>query len=252
MLAQQLDLFESNTPWVAAGVVLGVGLVVAVAVAVLVNLISRRLLADHREAGRVAGGTFWVVVAASVIVALGRLAGPRTTQQGLTEATTRFLQRLPELLVALLVVVLGWVLAVAVRSLLRRLLQRFQPAASEVLAPVAFWGVLVLAVIVAADQVGIEVRFVQALLLLLVGGLVAAAALALGLGTRDLVAAVVAGRHVARIVAVGDEVEVAGHRGRVAALGHASVRLTTDNGHVEVPNERFLDGVVVVRQRVGS
>lgn len=243
------ELLESSTPWIQAGGVLLAGLLVAAVVAAVVNLAMRRLLRDPKLAGRVAGWVFWLIAAVGFVVAVGRLAEPDATETGLAAAASRLLSSLPDLVIAVLVVVLGWAVATAVRGVLRQVLGGVRPSAAELLAAVAYWSILVLAVLVAAEQVGIEVALLRQLLLLVLGGLVLAAALALGLGTRGLVGEVVAGRHVEQIVTVGDRVRVAGHEGSVAALGHASVRLTTAEGEVEVPNGVFLAAPVVVLSR---
>ncbi|HEX9888792.1 MAG TPA: mechanosensitive ion channel domain-containing protein [Nitriliruptorales bacterium] len=248
-----MELFESSSPWVAALGTLVVGLVVASVVAALVNLLARRLLGSQEEAGRVGGTTFGIGATVAFLVALGQLTGGQAADVGLTAATSRLLAGLPNLFVALVVGVLGWVLAVTVRATLRQVLSRFQPVAADLLAPLAFWAILVLAGLVAADQVGIEVRFLQWLIALILGGFVLAAAIALGLGSRALVSEVVAGRHVSRIVGLGDEVEVGRHRGTVIGLGHASVRLTgPGGGQVELPNGFFLAHAVVIVRRAGE
>ncbi len=245
-----MDLLESSSPWLLALMTLVAGVLVAAALAALVNIVARRLLRDPKGAGRLASIVFWVVAWIALLVAIGRLAEPDATEVGLTAAATRLLTSLPDLLIALLTLVLGWVVAVAVRSLLRQVLDRVRPGAADVLAPLAFWAILVLTVLIAAEQVGIQVGLLRNVLLILVGGVVLAAAIALGLGTRDLVAEVVAGRHVERVTVVGDLIEVGGHRGRVIALGHASVRLRTDAGEVEVPNGLLLSQPVLVVERV--
>lgn len=244
------DLITSNEPWLEAAAIVVVGVVVAAVVAAVINTLARRVTAQAEHGPRLATITFWTVSAIAAVIAIGRLAGPETTELGLRAATTRLLAGIPNLLVALILLVLGWLLAVVTRSVLQRVLQRFQPAAADILAPLAFWSILVLTVLTAADQVGLEVRLLEYLLLLVVGGVVFGSALAFGLGARDLVAGVVAGRHVGRVVRVGDEIEVGGHHGRVALLGHASVRLDTTSGDlVEVPNALLLAGPVRITHR---
>lgn len=244
------ELLSSSEPWVEAAVTFGGGVLVAALVAAAVNLLMRRLLDDHRRAGRVAGTVFWVVAALALLVAVGRLAEPGATETGLAAAAARLLTALPDLLLGLLVVVLGWAVAVAVRTLVSQVLQRVRPSAAELVAGTAYWAILVLAVLIAADQVGIQIGLLRNLLLIAIGGLVFATAVALGLGTRDLVAEVVAGRHVERIVALGDDIEVAGVRGVVAGLGHASVRLAAPGGgEVELPNGLLLAEPVVIHAR---
>ncbi|MFP5309978.1 MAG: mechanosensitive ion channel domain-containing protein [Actinomycetes bacterium] len=247
------ELLTSSTPWIEAGVTLLLGVAVAAAVAALLNVAVRRLLRDPRTAGRISGSTFWALTVLAAVVAVGRLAEPEATRSGLEAAAARLLTAIPDLLVGLVVLVLGWSLAVALRTVLDRMLGRIAPTTAGVVAAVAFWSVLVLTVLVAADQIGIQVGVLRQLLLLLVAGAVAAVALALGLGSRDAVAAVVAGRHTERIVGVGDDVEVAGHRGRVTAVGHASVTLRTAAGAiVEVPHTALLAQPVVVHARADA
>ena len=246
------ELLESSTPWIEAGGVLLVGLVVAAIVAAAVNLAMRRLLRDQALAGRVAGWVFWLIGGIGLVVAVGRLAEPDATETGLAAAASRLLSSLPDLVIAVLVVVLGWAAATAVRAVLRQILSGLRPGAAEVLASVAYWTIVVLALLVAAEQVGIEVAVLRQLLSLILGGLILAAALAVGLGTRRLVGEVVAGRHVEQIVDVGDRLQVAGHEGVVVALGHASVRLVTADGEVEIPNGRLLAEPVLIRARSGG
>lgn len=246
------ELLESSTPWIEAGGVLLVGLLVAAVVAAVVNLGMRRLLRDQPLAGRVAGWVFWLIAVIGLVVAVGRLAEPDATQTGLAAAAARLLSSLPDLVIAVLVVVLGWAAATAVRGALRQILTGLRAGAAEIVASVVYWAILVLAVLVAAEQVGIEVAVLRQLLSLLLGGLILAAALAAGLGTRGLVAEVVAGRHVEQIVDIGDRIAVADHEGVVVALGHASVRLATADGEVEIPNSRFLASPVVIRARSGG
>ncbi|HWB71437.1 MAG TPA: hypothetical protein VG452_04400 [Egibacteraceae bacterium] len=242
------ELFRSGEPWLAAAGIFLLGAVVAAAVGALVQVVTRRLLRDQARAVRYATLSAWAVLTIAAAVALARLLDPGATEAGLALAGARLFRALPDLLLALLLVVLGVAVATALRGLLRGVLTRVSPAAADVVAPLGYWTVVGLAVLLAADQVGVETDLVQWLVLLLVGGAVLSSALALGLGAQDLVAEVVAGRHVAQIVAVGDEVEVGGLRGRVLALGHASVRLAVGDREAEVPNGAFLEGVVVVRR----
>ena len=224
----------------AALALLAMAAVVAVLVGLLVAFVARRTLGDEQRRRQLVQGAVGVVLAVFAVALLTRLTGA---------PATRVLVAVPGVVAAVLLVVLGLTLAPVARSLTHRGLARLRPGVADVAAPLVYWLVLGLALLLAADQLGVETRLVQQLLVLVVGGLALAMALALGLGSRELVAAVVAGRHVAQIVAVGDRVGVDGHEGIVEALGHASVRLSIEGGEVEVPNRCFLDGAVVVLER---
>ena len=240
------------------------GVVAAVVVNVLVRAVGRRLLRDRERVDGMAAFSGWIVLAVFLIVAIGRLADPDITEPGLRAAAARSLGLLPDVLIAVLLIAVGIVLATALRGVLRRLLEPVRPAAAEVVPTAAYWVVVGLALLLGADQVGVKTGLVVWLVLTLVGGVVFAFAIALGLGARDLVSGVVAGRHVSQIVRVGDEVEVDGRRGTVVALGHASVRLAlagtrgvglsggeADEVEAEVPNQRFLEATVLIHRRAG-
>ncbi|MDP8970098.1 MAG: mechanosensitive ion channel, partial [Actinomycetota bacterium] len=243
------ELFRFDEPWLVAAGVFLLGVLIAAAVGVLVLFVARRVLREQARASRYALLSVWAVLAVAAAVALASLLGPETTEVGLAVAGTRLFRALPDVLIALLLLVLGAIVATGLRSLLRTVLSRIGPAAADIVAPLGYWMVVGLAILLAADQLGVETDLVQWLVLLVVAGLALASALAFGLGAQDLVAEVIAGRHVAQIIAVGDEIEVDGLRGRVVALGHASVRLAVGEREAEVPNGTFLEATVVVRQR---
>ncbi len=232
---------------ISAGAVLAVGLGVAIVAAALINFTARRLQGDHKRAGRFAGGVFWFVLVVSALIAVGRLADPEATDAGLTAAVTRLLVRLPDVLIGLLVVIVGWLLAAAVRTIVKRVVSRVQPAAADVLSSLAFYAIVVLSVLIGADQIGIEVLILQGLLLLVIWGLMLALAIALGVGSRDLVSHLVAGRHVGRIVTVGDEITVGTVTGMVESVGPTSVRVAGAEGTIEIPNGHLLESPVTIR-----
>ncbi|HWH33462.1 MAG TPA: hypothetical protein VNU01_12400 [Egibacteraceae bacterium] len=260
-----LDGLRWEGPLLAAVGFALLGVAAALVVNLLVRAIGRRVLRDRDRVDGMAAFSGWIVLAVFLVVAIGRLADPDITEPGLRAAAARSLGLLPDVLIAVLLVAFGVVLATALRGVLRRLLEPVRPAAAEMVPSVAYWAVVGLALLLGADQIGVETGLVVWLLVTLVGGVVLAFALALGLGAKDLLGAVVAGRHVAQIVAVGDEVEVDGKRGTVVALGHASVRLSlagtrgvglsageSEGVEAEVPNRRFLEGTVLVHRRAGG
>ena len=72
--------------------------------------------------------------------------------------------------------------------------------------------------------------------------LVVTLALLVGLGGREMGGELAAGRHLSRIVAVGDRVEVDGIVGRIVALHPASVEIDLDGASLHVANTRLTRG----------
>jgi hypothetical protein len=143
---------------------------------------GRALDAHHSPSLLVARGTFWIVLAAGVALALGVLGANNTSALGLA-----VLAFLPRLVVGALVLLAG---VGAARFLERSVLigavnQGIRQA--RLLALAVKWVVLVLAAAMSLQHVGVGGSLPTIAFTIVVGGIVLAAALAVGLGARDAV-----------------------------------------------------------------
>jgi hypothetical protein len=240
-------LLESGEPWFAAAQTLLVGVAVALAVGVALRLLARRMLRDEDRAQRTSLIAFWGVVAIFGVIAIVRLVGGPNAEAGLTAAGTRLFTTLPDLVVALVILVAGTVLAAAAKGAVTRALASGRPRYAEPLSAAASAGIIAVAVLLAARQIGVQTALADGIVLALFAGLLLAGALAAGLGGRGVAEAWAAGRHTKDILTVGDVVELDGRRGRVLRLGPTSVRLGLPGGaFAEVPNTALLQSTVVV------
>ncbi len=104
----------------------------------------------------------------------------------------------------------------------------------------AVQGVLVvLAVLVGMEQVGIHGELLIVLLSVIIGVILCGAALAFGLGARTAVSNIVASYYVAQIYRVGQTVRVGEFEGRIVRTTSTAVILDTRNGQVLVPARLF-------------
>lgn len=121
-----------------------------------------------------------LVILASLIVASNGL--------GLTQVTDllgRVVLFLPRVLVALLVLVFGSYFARFVGGAVRGYCKRVEISDSELLGHVAQYGIMVFVVLLAIDHLDIGGGLIQQTFLILLAGVVFAAALAVGLGARE-------------------------------------------------------------------
>jgi small-conductance mechanosensitive channel len=97
--------------------------------------------------------------------------------------------------------------------------------------------VIVLAVLMALQQLTIDSVFSLYVLLVILGGAALAVGIAGGWGARSLAENLIAGRYVEREFAVGDYVRVDGTAGKIERLSATSVIVRTDeNRRITVPN----------------
>jgi len=107
--------------------------------------------------------------------------------------------------------------------------------------------ILVTALLVGADQIGIKVTFLVIVAAVAGGTVVISVALALSLGARSYVANLIGGHHFRHSFSVGQTVRVAGHEGRILDLTPVSVVLETEEGRVTLPAKLFGEEAIVLR-----
>ncbi|MEZ4383809.1 MAG: mechanosensitive ion channel [Nannocystaceae bacterium] len=111
----------------------------------------------------------------------------------------------------------------------------------ELLGTLAYYGVMTIAAVVAADQAGIETALIETLLVTFASISAAAIALAFALGSRHSFHNVVAGHFMRRLARPGDTIRVGAIEGTVIRYFGVSVILRTADGEVAVPCKRLLD-----------
>jgi small-conductance mechanosensitive channel len=107
--------------------------------------------------------------------------------------------------------------------------------------------ILVTALLVGADQIGIKVTFLVIIAAIAGGTVVVSVALAMSLGARSYVANLIGGHHMRHSFSVGQTVRMAGHEGRILDLTPVAVVLETEEGRVTVPARVFGEEAIVLR-----
>lgn len=98
---------------------------------------------------------------------------------------------------------------------------------------------LVLAVLVGLEQVGVHGELLGILLAVVIGVIIAGAALAFGLGARTAVSNIVGSYYVAQSYRVGQTVRVGEYEGRIVRTTSTAVVLDTKAGQVMIPARLF-------------
>ena len=163
----------------------------------------------------------------------------------LRESINQAVLFIPQLLVAFALLLAGVVIGTFARHRIERLAcQMDLPGALGIVAEAVVIGIFA---ITALTQIGVSTEILTVLAYILIGATALAAALAVGLGNREVVRAVGAGRALRASYSPGQEIAVAGVRGEIVALESAAVVLRTREGTtVRVPNQVVLESIVEV------
>jgi len=163
---------------------------------------------------------------------------------------TKLVQFVPHLLVALLILLAFWIFYRATQGALRTLLHRagLEPPLVHLLIDNIYHTVLILfALIMAADQVGINVGAALA-------GL-GVAGIAIGFAAQDSLANIIAGFVIFwdQPFRVHDWVRVADQYGQVMGITLRTTRIRTrNNTYVVIPNRKVIDEVLVNHSKHGE
>jgi small-conductance mechanosensitive channel len=121
-------------------------------------------------------------------------------------------------------------------------------ANSAGLGRVAQVSILVAALIVGLEQVGLESSLFTAIIAIVIAAILGGLALAFGLGSGPMVSNIMGSYHAAKAYRIGDFVRIAGYEGTVREINPASIVLDSPDGEVHVPAKTFGDQVSIVQR----
>jgi hypothetical protein len=150
---------------------------------------------------------------------------------------------LPRIVAALLVLMAGVLIANLARDAIRAAGATANLAYGEALAQVVRTVMLAVAVLIAINELGIDVTILTVTLGVVLGATFGGVALAFGLGARTVVSNIIGSHYLRQLVRVGHTVRLGVVRGEIAAITPTSVILTNADGRVIVPAKEFSEQV---------
>jgi small-conductance mechanosensitive channel len=153
----------------------------------------------------------------------------------------RLARYLPSVLSGVVIVIAGVVVGNLARHAAGSAARAARLGYSRALGEIARFSVLAVAGVMALEQFGINSTVLVVAFGLAIGGGIGGLALAFGLGSRDAVSNLVAGRHVSRTYRAGQRVRVGDVEGRIIQLEGSSVTLDTGEGRTMVPAKLFAE-----------
>ena len=147
---------------------------------------------------------------------------------------SKLLGYLPRLLSALVFFVVGSYIAGFIRDLLRGAAGSLGISAGRIISSVVYYLLMLIITLTALEQGGVDTSIITSNLLVIVGSVTLAGAIAYGLASRDVLTNILAGFFTRRAVRVGQLIEVDGQRGRVISMSGLSITLQVS------PTERLI------------
>lgn len=195
------------------------------------------------SAGAIATLVFSTVLIAALIAALGVI-----NQPALDQLLTDIALFLPRVISAAIVVIGANIVANFAETGVARSLGHVSHSVRERVPKAVKTIILGFALVIAANQLGINTNVILIAVGALFFGIAAAAALLAGFGGRPVAAEIAAGRAIRRDLKVGDTIRVGKVEGEIAAIGSTSTQITSSRQLTLVPNTELLKHFVEIIQ----
>ena len=146
---------------------------------------------------------------------------------------------LPKMIAAFVILVLGWKLKSFVSELLFKSFTRARINQAKSLSNLLGWFVFGVGLIVAIDQLGVDMGLVVVVISVLGGVVTGGVALTFALGAKSTVSNILSCHQVKRHVKVGQKIKHRGIQGSVKAVGPTFIVLATDEGDAFIPGNQL-------------
>jgi len=161
-----------------------------------------------------------------------------------TAAITRILGYVPSVISAALVLAAGIFLARFIGNLVMSAATAANITYAKGLGAVAQTSIVVMVVVVTLEQLGVDTQILMTVITVTVAAITAGMGLAFALGSREIVAAILAGHYLRQTLPEGEVVEIDGRRGTVDQIGPISTSFRDGTNKWSVPNRRLMDEVI--------
>ncbi|NHE56676.1 mechanosensitive ion channel family protein [Cyclobacterium plantarum] len=145
----------------------------------------------------------------------------------------------PSILAAILIVFVGIIAGKMVGRLIASATTRVAISYGHILGNIVQYTILITSIIIAVNQIGIDIAFLTQLISILLAALLFGAALAFGLGAKTSVSNILASYYIHKLYKEGDYVKISGIEGRIIKIGNTSVLLESETGQVTIPSKEF-------------
>jgi small-conductance mechanosensitive channel len=184
---------------------------------------------------------FWVVIlffaaAATHVLGLGAFS---SWLQGLVTY-------LPTLMAGALIILAGALLSGLARDLTVAAVPALPEQQRALLGRVVQGTILVTAIAVGADQIGIKITFLVILAAVVAAAVIGGVALAVSLGARTYVANLIGAHYMRQAFSTGQRVRIGAVEGTILELTAVSIVLESNEGRVSIPAKAYHEGPIVL------
>jgi len=155
----------------------------------------------------------------------------------------------PLLIAGAVIIVAGIIISSLVRDLVASAASTAGAAQAELLGRITQVVILITAIVIGVDQVGIDITFLSIIAAILLSTTLGAVAIAFALGAKKHVENIVSGHNVRRRYRSGDTIRIRDIEGKILKIGSTGIVIDTADGQVSIPAGIFDTETAVLIER---
>lgn len=148
---------------------------------------------------------------------------------------------LPNILAGVLIIFFGIIFSRLASDLIKSRTFKSGIYSSAMLGKVVKFIILIISIVIAIDQVGVDISFLTSLTYIILASLLLGAAMAFGIGAKTSVSNILASYYISRTYSEGNYVRIGEIEGRIIKITSTSVYLESKEGQIVIPAKDFND-----------
>ncbi|GJM35375.1 MAG: hypothetical protein DHS20C18_43760 [Saprospiraceae bacterium] len=179
---------------------------------------------------------YWILILLVVTTAADTLGWTAVSRE-----ISKLLSYLPTLLSAIIFFIVGIYIATFVKDVIHGATKTLGISAGRIISSFVFYLLFILVTLTALDQAGIDTTIITSNLLLIIGAVMAAAAISYGIASKDVLANILAGFFSRNTFMKGQIIEIDGQVGEIVEVNNVAVILKlNDKERLVVPTHQLI------------
>lgn len=187
---------------------------------------------------------YWILILLIIMTASETLGW-----NAVSEEISNLLGILPNLLISIVFFVVGTYIASFVRDFIKSTTRSLGISAGRLISSFVFYLLIAIVTLTALEQAGLDTNIITSNLLLIMGAILAAAAISYSIASKDLLANLLAGFFSQRTFHIGQIIEIDGIVGKIVAQNKISVTLEISmDEQVVIPTHQLITSKVRIHK----
>jgi small-conductance mechanosensitive channel len=198
--------------------------------------VSKHLQQRHLDQSAVfiSKALYWIIIVTFLTIASEIMGVPVATAW-----LSGIVQYLPNILAAVIIVFVGIIGGKIVGDIILSATIRSGVSYGNVLSKMVQYSILLITILVAIEQIGIDIALVTIIIDIILAALLFGAALSFGLGAKTSVSNIIASYYVHNSYRAGDKIRINNVEGTIIQITSTAVILETPEGQITIPSKEF-------------